>query len=239
MPGSYKALAHGVHVISDDLFGIVDTGNSAVRIFNRKGEEVKTYNPLEFWGNIPHDAIHINDLALTPFGIFASSFDYRPWRYSRKPAHEHWEDWCNGGYGVIINLSGHKNNGEGRIVHCGLNHPHSLQYVDQLFYICSSATGIFHICDFTKSGELTEKSRFNITDDHFLQGAYKAGDNWFLGGSSVRHNRIIPNSMEVYFFNEATGIIEKKELGIPGEIYDVLPWKNEILQPIIEKHFSK
>ncbi len=239
LPGNYKALAHGIHVISDDLFGVVDTGNSVVRIFNKKGEEVKTYNPLEFWGNIPHDAIHINDFVVTPFGVLASCFDYRPWRFSRKPIQERWEDWCNSGYGVIMNLSGHKNKGEGRIIGCGFNHPHSLQYVNPFFYVCSSATGIFHVCDFTKSGELTEKSQFKITDDHFLRGAYNTSDGWFLGGSSVRHSKIISNSMEIYFFKESTGKIEKKTLGVPGEIYDVLPWNDEILQPIIEKHFSK
>ncbi len=240
LPGSYKSLAHGIHVINDELFGVVDTGNSAVRIFDgRRGIEVKAYKPLECWGTIPHDTIHLNDFALTPFGIFASCFDYRPWRSSRMLKKEYWEDWCNSGYGVILNLSGHKDKGVGRIVGNGFNHPHSLQYVNPFFYLCSSATGIFHVCNFTKSGELTEEMQFKISDDHFLRGAYKASDSWFLGGSSVRHGKTVSKSMEIYHFKETTGRIEKKTLGIPGEIYDILPWKDEIMQPIVQQHFSE
>lgn len=239
LPGGYKALAHGIHVVSDEAFGVVDTGNSAVRIFNGNGDEIETYKPLEAWGSIPHDTIHLNDFALTPFGVFASCFDYRPWRSSRKYNQERWEDWCNSGYGVILNLSGHKGKGIGRIVGCGFNHPHSLQYVNPFFYLCSSATGIFHVCNFTKSGELTEEMQFKISDDHFLRSAYKDHDSWYLGGSSVRHGEVVSNSMEIYHFKEATGRIEKKSLGIPGEIYDILPWKDEIMQPIAQKHFSE
>ncbi len=239
LPGSYKALAHGIHIIGNELFGVVDTGNSVVRIINGNGDEVKTYKPLESWGDIPHDAIHLNDFALTPFGFFASCFDYRPWRSSWIKKQESFEDWCKSGYGVILNLSGDEDKGVGRIVGCGFNHPHSLQYVDPFFYVCSSSTGVFHVCSFTKSGELTEKSRFDITDDHFLRGAYKASDGWFLGGSSFRHGMTISNSMEVYFLKESNGEIEKKALGISGEIYDILPWNDEILQPIIEKHLSE
>ena len=72
--------------------------------FNRKGEQEVEFEPLKEWGEIPKDAIHLNDFAVTASGILASSFDYRPWRQTKEDIT--WDDWCTGGYGVILNLTG-------------------------------------------------------------------------------------------------------------------------------------
>ena len=107
LSGRYDALAHSVHVIDEDRFGVVDTGNSRVVGVNKRGEADVVYGPVDHWGDIPHDAIHLNDFAVTPHGMLASCFDYRPWRKVREDTS--WEDWCTGGYGMILNLTGTEN----------------------------------------------------------------------------------------------------------------------------------
>ncbi len=236
LTGEYESLAHSVRVIDDNLFGVADTGHSVIRIFNKTGEQVEILDPIGYWQDIPADAIHLNDFVLTPYGMLASCFDYRPWCLVRKETS--WENWCSGGYGLIINLTGIGNKGMGRIVGCGFNHPHSLHYVDPCLYVCSSATGQFHRCKFIKGGLLVEDMHYKVTDDHFLRGAYKLDNGWFLGGSTVRHGEVLSRNMEIYYLNEISGEIEKKSIGIPGEIYDILPYKEDIMQSIIKKHFS-
>lgn len=231
----HDVLMHSVHAIDDELVGIADTGNSRVLIVNKQGEVEHTYTPVSHWRNMEIDAIHLNDFVLTPYGILSSCFDYRPWRKVQKEGA--WTDWCTGGYGLIINLSGENNIGKGRIVGCGFNHPHSLHYISPYLYVCSSATGIFHVCAFAKDGTLHEVKYYKVTKDHFLRGALKSNNGWFLGGSTTRHGEKIAKIMEIYFLNDVTGAVEKKEFAGEGEIYDILPWKDEIMELLIKKHF--
>lgn len=238
--GRHEALSHSVHVIEDDLVGIVDTGNTRVVGFNRKGEQEVEFEPLKEWGEIPKDAIHLNDFAVTASGILASSFDYRPWRQTKEDIT--WDDWCTGGYGVILNLTGNGVTGKGRIVGCGFNHPHSLNFVDPYLYLCSSATGIFHKCEIDDTGVVREKDRFKVSQDHFLRGAHKMGTEWFLGGSAVRHGQgvVLSQRVVLYRLDEETGKVENRTvLWGHGEIYDVLPWRDEVMEPLIRKHFSE
>lgn len=236
MFGHHATLAHSVHVIDENLIGLVDTGNSQLLVINKKGKVKTIYNPVSHWGTLPPDAIHLNDFVVTPHGILASCFDYRP--YQKVKNEVSWDKWSKGGYGVILSLTGEEGNGMGRIVGCGFNQPHSLQYTEPNLYVCSSSIGVLHVCEFVNGGLLREKMQYKITDDHFLRGAYKVNNEIFLGGSSRRYGEAIASSMEIYNLDELSGKVMKKSLGLEGEIYDILSWKNYIMQPLINHHFS-
>lgn len=227
LTGTYDALAHSVHVIDAETVGVVDTGNSRVILLNRQGQITGSLDPISHWGQVPHDAIHLNDFVLTLHGLLASCFDYRPWRKVKE--HISWQDWCVGGYGLVLNLTGNGKTGAGRIVGCGLNHPHSLTFEDPFLYLCSSSAGDFHVFEFDSHGVMREKKRYHVTHEHFLRGVYRMPDGWLLGGSAVRHGEVISHTTALYFLEEKTGRIEKKTVGGPGEIYDVLPWKDAVL----------
>ncbi len=232
LQGPYAPLAHSVHPISNESYGVVDTGHSALRIYDTQGKLLQALNPVSSWGELPQDAIHLNDFVSTPFGIFASCFDYRPWRESR--GEKTFREWCSGGYGLILNLSGHtKNNnkesGIGRVVMCGLNHPHSLCLHNESLYCCSSATGEFHKAAFLADGTLRETARIKITEKHFLRGALPQEFGWILGGSSSRHGEKMSESIALYLFNEESSEIEEVPIPLPGEIYDILPWREEVM----------
>jgi hypothetical protein len=237
LSGPYDPQLHGIHVLDDDTIGVVDTGHSAVRIIDKSGQQMEILNPVASWLEVPQDAIHLNDFVMTPYGLYASCFDYRPWRVIRERISH--DDWCTGGYGLIINLTGNARQGAGRIVGCGYNHPHSLNYEDPLLYVCSSSTGTFSICDFSSTGTLIEKSQHKITEDHFLRGACFSDSGWFLGGSTFRHNKLIAENIEIYYFDIISQTVQKKEIQGKGEIYDILPWNDEIMNPIIKHHFSQ
>ena len=237
LSGPYDPQLHGIHVMNDDTLGVVDTGHSAVRIIDKSGQQMEILSPVASWLEVPPDAIHLNDFVTTPHGLYASCFDYRPWRVIRERISH--EDWCTAGYGLIINLTGNARQGAGRIVGCGYNHPHSLNYVDPFLYLCSSSTGTFSICEFSGTGTLIEKSHHNITEDHFLHGACFFDNGWFLGGSTFRHDELIAENIEIYYFDTLGQKVQKKEIQGKGEIYDILPWHDEIMKPIIKNHFAQ
>jgi hypothetical protein len=237
LSGPHDPQLHSLHFINDNAVGVVDTGHSAVRIIDKCGQQIKTLNPVACWLEVPQDAIHLNDFVMTPYGLLASCFDYRPWRLIRELMP--YEEWCTGGYGLILNLTGEPHNGAGRIIGCGFNHPHSLNYIDPFLYLCSASTGTFSVCEFSGTGTLIEKAQRKITEDHFLRGACYMQDGWFLGGSTFRHEQLIAENVEIYYFNILTETIQKKEIQGKGEIYDILPWKDEIMAPIIKNHFSQ
>ena len=234
--GRYDALAHSVHVLDDGHAGVVDTGNSRLICVDLGGQIVDLFEPIDTWGDIPQDAIHLNDFVVAPTGTLATCFDYRPWREVK--AGTSWDDWCTGGYGIILNLTGDGSNGAGRVVGCGFNHPHSLNYVDDRLYLCSSATGVFHVCELDPDGTVRETGRFQVTNDHFLRGAYNTDGGWYLGGSSTRHGEVMADTIEIYRLETDTGRVEKRSIPGNGEIYDILPWRDDVMQPIIRKHFS-
>ncbi|MCB0319748.1 MAG: hypothetical protein KDD60_02410 [Bdellovibrionales bacterium] len=243
LQGPHNPLAHSIHPLSPELFGVVDTGHSAVRVYDANLQLRQVMSPLAAWPHLPEDAIHLNDFVVTPFGMFASCFDYRPWRENRKQ--RSFQEWCSGGYGLILNLTGYSKeiqNGEhrinvpdhssGRIVQCGLNHPHSLTLSNGNLYYCSSATGQFHRSAFLQDGGLRETGRFTITQKHFLRGAYRSEKGWILGGSSSRHGQTLTDTIALYLFDEDSMKAQEVSIPLPGEIYDILPWKEEIMNPV-------
>jgi len=222
----YPMQLHSIHPIGKGQLGLVDTGNSVIRIIDSMGKQVKKLSPLESWGDIPADVIHLNDFAVTPHGIIASCFDYRPYRKVREDIP--WSKWCSQRYGILINVTGNHVVGPGAIVGCGFNHPHSLVYHEPFAYLCSSATGSFVRIAFDKDGFVQQKREFHITSNHFLRGAMRVGKNWVLGGSSMRHGEVLNSTASLFFFNENTKLIREYDLGFPGDIYDIIPCNDEI-----------
>ena len=238
MRGRYDALAHSVRVVGEDLIGVVDTGNSQVVVMKRDGQLGAILRPLEVWEDYPRDAIHLNDFAATPYGILASCFGYRPWR--KVAENVSWEHWASGGYGLILNLTGADGKGIGRVVGCGFDQPHSLHYVPpNHLYLCSSGTGIFHMCELDRGGLVRQRREYEITRDHFLRGACRTDTGWFLGGSRVRHGKKIADRIEIYHLEEPSGKVARRSIDCAGEIYDILPWRDDLLQPILRQNFPE
>jgi hypothetical protein len=237
--GPYNPRLHGIHPIDEFAIGVVDTGNSTVRIINLEGHQIGLYNPVGAWLEIPDAAIHLNDFVVTPYGVLGSCFDYRPWRTIRELISD--DDWCCGGYGLVLNLSSKHNsncNAGGCVVGCGFNHPHSLAFHAPFLFLCSSATGIFHVSRLASSGVLVPHSEVQITKTHFLRGACKIANYWYLGGSTFRHERLVAENLEIYRLDVSTGRLNTRVIEGRGEIYDILPWRDDLLEPIIARYFA-
>ena len=114
-PDRRNSLSHSIHPIGEAEFGVIDTGHSCLRVFRNDLSPSYVLEPLAPWEDLPPDAIHLNDFAVTPCGIVASCFDYRPWR--KMQAELSWERWCRGGYGLALNLTGDR--GAGRCARRG------------------------------------------------------------------------------------------------------------------------
>jgi hypothetical protein len=71
-----------------------------------------------------------------------------------------------------------------------------------------------------------------------LRGACFFDNSWFIGGSTFRHDKLIADNIEIYYFDALTQTVQKKEIQGKGEIYDILPWIDEIMKPIVKHHFS-
>jgi len=209
-------------------------------VYDLEGELVHNHDPLSSWRNgvgLDFDTIHMNDFTITPSGVIASCFDYRPWRAVQ--SHLTWDEWSIGGFGLLINLTGADGKGRGRIAGCGLNHPHSLQYYDPYVYVCSSATGTFHVCEFTDRGQIVPIEDYKVAGAHFLRGACRHKTGWVLGGSAARHGERVADSMKLFFldfFDAGTTkkpeVTEELELGHHGEIYDIIPWDDAIMNGV-------
>lgn len=236
--GKYDALAHSVHRIDDNLAGVVDTGNSQFLIVDREGTIRARINPFKHWGEIPSDAVHMNDFAITPHGILASCFDYKPWRDVRGELGI--EEWHGIAFGIIINILDNGNDinngkdGRAHIVGCGFNGPHSLKYIDNYLYLCSSHTGVFHVCEVGENGILRERAGFNISSGHFLRGVCRIGGKWFLGGSSFRHTEKVANNVAIYVVNNRFKLEKVHTLPGSGEIYDILVWRDEVMGNLLK-----
>ena len=217
---------HSIHPLPDGHIGVVDTGNSALRVFDDNGSPVTAYFPVGAWENSDSDTIHLNDFVHTPYGILGSCFDHRPYKEVRK--NTPWEQWCRQRSGVIINLSGNDTTGRGSIVGCGFNHPHSLTYLAPYLYVCSSATGVFKRMKFDEDGVLYCDRKYKVTDKHFLRGALKVANKWILGGSARRHWEPLNNDAAIYILDEDTGEVHQRKIKGKREIYDILLWDDAI-----------
>ncbi len=223
---STDPLLHSIHPINDTLIGAVDTGHSLLRVLNHQFEQVSAISPLATWQAAPPDAIHLNDFVVTPLGILASCFDYRPWRAVKDA--QSFEDWCSGGYGLILNLTGFKEKGKGKVMLCNLCQPHSLTLYKKELYLCSSGNGTIHKAAFLADNSLRELARAKITDTHFLRGLYCHEDGFFVGGSTSRHGQKLADSAAIYSLDPELKVKETLSLTFDGEIYDILPWSDSL-----------
>lgn len=236
LPGPHSPLLHSVGPLSRNRLAAMDTGHSCLRIYDYHGSPLEVLSPLAGWNSIPPDAIHLNAFVETPYGILASCFDYRPWRAARQ--RKSWESWCHGGYGLVLNLDGGQDGHSGRIVACGLNHPHSLLWHDEHLFICSSATGVLHRLKPTEDGCFIEVGRMKITETHFLRGMCVFENQLVLGGSTARHGQALCQEMAVYCLSRQTGELRHKLIPVPGEIYDIVPWHDDVLELLRSTHLA-
>lgn len=227
LPGPYGNLAHSVHVLKDMGVGVADTGNSRLLLYGDDLQAHLEFSPLEGWEQPGPDAIHLNDFALTPHGLVASCFNYRPYRIAATPGRA----WQKDGYGLLLSLEKRQGRNVGKVVACGLECPHSLVWHAGSLYCCASACGEFVRLAPTSRGQFVEEERIAVTASHFLRGALPLEDGgWILGGSVAR--RTDNNAgMELYHL-DGKGGLETIPVGPVGEIYDILPWNQEIMLPV-------
>ena len=62
--GPYQPLAHSIHPVNEEMFGVIDTGHSALRVYKPDFSAHAMISPLAGWPQVPQDAIHLNDLLL-------------------------------------------------------------------------------------------------------------------------------------------------------------------------------
>lgn len=226
LPGPHDNYAHSVKHIGSGLLGVVDTGNSRVLLMPRDTDLTLTYEPLQGWqGDLPLDAIHLNDILPVDDGVLASAFSYQPFTQWSTMAVE----WKAAGLGVIYHLTRRGGKTLARIVASGINCPHSLMEHNGDVYCCSSAQGDFIRFRWHASGVLHEVERFHVTSTHFLRGALRTDDGWLLGGSSSRDAGIPCNMLLFHLADD--GQVTELPVARVGEIYDILPWNDAIMQP--------
>jgi len=233
--GRYNAQTHGIHLIDRDTYGVADIGNARVIIYSRETDQVVNYLcSVSHWGNpLPEDVLHMNDFVATPFGILATAFNHRPWRSVRERISV--ERW--------FNLDGDGRETGERVVGTGLTHPHTLHYIDPYVYVLSASKSLFHIFELNPSSQtLVEKTRIRIADSFWLRGSCCIGgqyDNtWYFGGIRSKYlldvnNRQKQGDLSIFRMSKMFQIEEKK-VGINGSIFDVLPWKDNVMNPIVQ-----
>lgn len=235
LPGPHPNLAHSIHRIGE-MIGVVDTGNARVLVqpspssfpASSAGGPAITLDPLEGWENRPMDPIHLNDFLPWGEGVIASCFNYQPFGHYKTKGY----DWHGGGHGLILGM--HREHGMtvSRVLASGLNCPHSLVEHKGHVYCCSSSRGEFLQYTVQPNGLLYESTRWKISDSHFVRGALHDGERWLLGGSSVRHLRE-QSPMSLYTLDEASGKVTCAAVAGAGEIYDVLPWDDAVMQALV------
>lgn len=227
LPGPHENLAHTIHT-HENFLVISDTGNSRLLLKDSASEALIAYDPLSGWEDRPLDAIHLNDFIPWKKGFLASAFSYKPFHDVKKDPKE----WKKGGHGVIFYLYLSNRKTVSRVVASGLSCPHSLREHNGKIYCCSSSDGEFIELTEHDNGQLYETDRTKITEQQFLRGALKHEDGWFLGGSSIRKGDTSP--MMLFNYHPENRGIDPLYVANAGEIYEVLPWKDEIMIPLVE-----
>ncbi len=213
---------HRVRVFKDRGIAVADSGNSRLLLFSRDFSSHVEYDALGGWRQRQPHVMHLNDAILTPRGIIASCFNYRPWR-SIEGKEKSW--WRNQGHGLILSLEKREGINTGKILACGLSCPHNLTWHNNRVWCCSSASGELVGLAFTPQGFLREEERVFITDKYFLRGLLPLEDGGFLlGGSVMRQWNDPERSGAAIFHLKADGKIEEHILPLKGEIYDIMPW---------------
>jgi len=227
LPGPHGNLAHTVQAY-DDFWAVADTGNSRLLLRDAAGGKLIAYDPLDGWKDRPQDAIHLNDFIPWKNGFLASAFSYKPFHDLKLNDRE----WKAGKHGVIFHLYHSKGKTISRVVASGLSCPHSLREHEGKVYCCSSNEGTFIELAEHDNGQLYETDRAHITDQHFLRGALRHEGGWFLGGSSNRKSK--SSAATLFNYRPHERAVEPLHVAKCGEIYEVLPWKEEIMEPLIE-----
>ena len=229
LPGPHANMAHSVHLLEGMGVGVADTGNSRVLVFGDDLQGAIEFSPLEGWGTIGPDVIHLNDFVSTPYGLVASCFNYRPYRAVETPG----TVWQKNGYGLLLSLEKRHGRNVGKVVGSGLDCPHSLVWKDERLYCCASATGEFVRLAPTPRGQFVEEERIAVSSDRFLRGALPLEDGgWILGGSSSR--RTDGAKGMAVFILDGNNAVQTIPVGPIGEIYDILPWDREIMSGAAE-----
>ena len=230
IPGPYDNFAHSVKLINDFQLALADTGNSCVRLFDGENFTL-SFSPLESWETFPIDAIHVNDLLPWRDGLLVSAFSYQPFTAWKKTAF----DWRRDGWGVLYYLRRFERKTVSKIVALGLSCPHTLTLYDGDLYCCGSASGEW--IKFRADTDLLYADSCKlVTQTHFLRGALRSKDGWVLGGSSQRH-LVDGGGMRLFYLPDG-GEPEILWEGGPGEIYDILPWNDELMPGICDFLFS-
>ena len=227
LPGPHANLAHSVHVYNNTL-GVADTGNSRLLLKDRNSNYLITYDPLEGWNDRPQDAIHLNDFIPWRNGLLASAFCYKPFHQLKQNVRE----WDKGGYGIILYMYRSKGITISKVVASGLSCPHTLKEHNGRIYCCSSKDGDFIEFSELENGQLFESNRVSITKSNFLRGALRRDEAWFLGGSSVRSRADVP--MVLFHHHPKRCGIQSFHVANAGEIYEILPWKDEIMNDLVD-----
>ena len=225
LPGPHTNYAHSIKPLSSNQLGLADTGNSCIQFFDGQNFTFRL-SPLESWGTIPIDAIHVNDFLPWHDGLLVSAFSYQPFVDWKKTSF----DWQRDGWGVLYYLQRFERKTLSKIVALNLSCPHTLTSYDGDVYCCASATGEW--IKFKAIGdELQAAIRTHVTPSHFLRGALRYQDGWILGGSSKRHAEGL--GMQLYFLPDG-GTPSILWGGGEGEIYDILPWDDDLMPAICD-----
>ncbi len=232
LPGPMDNLAHSIKALSKETLAVVDTGNSRILLLNAEGGMTITRSPLAEWEfDLPHDAIHCNDIIPWRDGFLVSAFSHQPFRNIQKKC----ATWKQEGLGVIFYIRSKQGQVISSVVASGLNCPHSMVEHEDYIYCCSSSTGTFYRFVPALNGALNFDKEWNITEDHFLRGALRTTDGWILGGSSRREKNTTKQSGMAIFHLHDNGSLDEYIVAPAGEIYDILPWNNNIMRAVAKQ----
>lgn len=226
LPGPHHNLAHSIRPVKDGLFAVADTGNSRVVLVDSKLQSTLTYEPLTGLAAPPADAMHLNDIAVSPDALYASCFHFTP-----LPKQYTHFDWRDQGFGLVLELRRELGQSLARVVACGLCCPHSLVWRDGALYCCSSAEGRFLRLAPGPNKTFVQDKSIQVTSEHFLRGALPVEDGWYLGGSSRRHDDGSKSGMALFHLDEA-GRTRQWNVAQCGEIYEILPWDDAVMPRI-------
>jgi hypothetical protein len=218
---------HSVKMMKNGNMGVVDTGNSAIRVYNENLELLERHEALLGYNRI-FDCIHINDFTESPIGLLATCFGYNPYRevidyMGRKGV------WTKNRTGLVINLSEF----HGTVVFSGLSCPHSLNYYNGKLYVLSSYNQTLYCLDISGPDTLIDY-KLTLDCDKFIRGlCFADEDDYYIGGTYLRYRRDDADTA-AEFYRISGREIESKTIPEITDIYEVIPWREDIMRPIIE-----
>ena len=113
--------------------------------------------------------------------------------------------------------------------------PHSIKVVGDRLHVCSSNTGILHEYEFVDKS-LREINRTQITDTHFLRGSYYISESeYYLGGSNMKEKK---GKQTACIYHVKDGNVEERKIKGFHRIYDIVPWRDDVLNAVVYKYFD-